>query len=52
MEAKLVSPVSVGGGAMVKVPRAQGQAVASLITVGLNQTWRSSDSLDLEIRDL
>jgi hypothetical protein len=51
-EAKLVSPVSVGGGAMVKVPRAQGQAIASLITAGLHPTWRSSDSLDLEIRNL
>lgn len=52
LEAALVSPVAHGGGAMVRVPRAQGQAVAALINTGLEQAWRSSDSLSLEIESL
>lgn len=52
LEATLISPVAHGGGAMVKVPRAQGQAVAALIDTGLDQAWRSSDSLSLEIESL
>ncbi len=52
LEATLVSPVADGGGAMVKVPRAQGQAVAALINTGLDQACRSSDSLSLETESL
>lgn len=52
LEATLVSPVAHGGGAMVKVPRAQGQAVAGLINTGLDQEWRSSDWLSLETESL
>jgi hypothetical protein len=49
LEATLVSPVAHGGGAMVKVPRAQGEAVAALINAGLDQTWLSpTDSLSLK----
>jgi len=43
--ATIISPVSQGGGAMVKVPRAQGQAVEALIAGGLAEDWRSSDGL-------
>jgi hypothetical protein len=51
--AKLVSPVCPARfGAQVKVPRAQGQAIAALIATELTQDWRSSDSLPLEIEDL
>lgn len=52
LEATLVSPVAHGGGALVKVPRAQGQAIATLINTGLDQAWRSSDSLSLAIESL
>lgn len=52
LAAALVSPVAHGGGAMVKVPRAQGQAVAALINTGLDQAWRSSDSLSLTTESL
>lgn len=52
LAATLVSPVAHGGGAMVKVPRAQGQAVTTLISTGLSQTWQSSDSLSLAIGNL
>jgi len=52
LEATLVSPVAHGGGAAGKVPRAQGQAVAALINTGLDQAWRSSDSLSLETESL
>jgi hypothetical protein len=49
LEATLALPEVHGGGAMVKVPRAQGQAVAALIDRGLDQDWRSSDSLSLKM---
>ena len=52
LEATLVSPVASGGAAMVRVPRAQGQAVAALIDAGLHHTWRSSDSLSLQTERL
>ncbi len=52
LEATLVLPIARGGGAMGKVPRAQGQAVAALINTGLDQAWRSSDSLSLETESL
>jgi len=50
--ATLVSPISAGGGAMVKVPRAQGQAVSQLINAELDDSWKSSDSLGLRIESL
>jgi hypothetical protein len=52
LEASLVSPVSHGDGALRKVPCAQGQAVAALINTGLDQAWRSSDSLSLKTENL
>jgi hypothetical protein len=52
LEATLVSPIAHGGGAMVKVPKAQGQAVAALITTGLDGAWRSSDGLTLKAESL
>jgi hypothetical protein len=52
LAATLVSPVAHGGGAMVKVPRAQGQAIAALICTGVSQAWQSSDSLSLVTRNL
>jgi hypothetical protein len=51
--AKLVAPVCPPySGAQGKVPRAQGQAIGALIATGLNQDWRSSDSLSLAIENL
>jgi hypothetical protein len=52
LTATLVSPVSFCGGAMVTVPRAEGQAVAELIKDGLKEPWRSSDGLSLKISTL
>jgi hypothetical protein len=56
LKATLVSPVfsrvADGGDARVKVPPAQGEAVAALINSGLDQDWRSSDSLPLEFKCL
>jgi hypothetical protein len=52
LAATLVSPVAHGGGAMVTVPRAQGQAIAALITASIDQTWQSSDSLNLTTESL
>jgi hypothetical protein len=52
LAATLVSPVAHGGGAMAKVPRAQGQAIAALINKGLDPTWQSSDRLSLETEHL
>lgn len=52
LAARLLSPVIQGGGAMVKVPRAQGQAVTALIDAGLPEMWQSSDSLCLSVCEL
>lgn len=52
MHAMLVSPVSVGGGAMIKVPRAQGQAIAALVDGAIGNDWRSTDGLRLEVENL
>jgi hypothetical protein len=52
LSAKLVCPVNKGGPAQVKVPRAQGEAIAELLTRGLNQNWRSSDNLKLRVSQL
>jgi hypothetical protein len=43
----LLSPISHGGGAMVKVPRAQGQALAAVVDGTFNGSWRSSDGLEI-----
>jgi len=46
--AMLISPVSSGGGSMVKVPRAQGQTIADLFASGVVvDEWRSQDDLGL-----
>ena len=52
LTAVLVSPVAQGGADQVKVPRAEGQAIDSLINTGLDQEWRSSDSLSLAFESL
>lgn len=49
IRATLVSPVYHGRGAMKKVPRAEGQAVAELIKAGLRGAWQSSDGLSLKV---
>ena len=53
-KATLVSPDARGRGVGVrqKVLSALGQAVAALINSGLDQAWRSSDSLPLEFKRL
>lgn len=52
ISARLVSPVADGGGAMVKVPRAQGQIVARLVGPGLEEGWRSTDGLAFKVENL
>ena len=48
----LATPESVGG-AMVKAPRAQGQALATIAETGaLPPDWVSSDGLALEVKRL
>ena len=44
----LLMPESVGGGAMRKTPRAQGEALAALLNGSLTTRWRSSDGIGLE----
>jgi hypothetical protein len=48
----LLSPVAQGGGSMVKVPRAQGQALDALVSGSLSETWRSSDGLTLRTENI
>jgi len=52
INATLVSPIADGKGNMMKVPRAQGEAINALIKTGLDQSWRSSDGLSLRFKDL
>lgn len=52
VHAVLVAPVGEGGGALKKVPRAQGQAIATLINDGLTNDWRSSDGFALQFTEL
>ena len=52
VEAELVAPISRGGGAMVRVPRASGEAIAAFVANELHDLWRSSDDLSLEIEVL
>lgn len=52
LKATLASPAADGGGAMVKVPRAQGEAIEALIEGGIDEDWRSSDSLKIEFECL
>jgi len=47
-DALLLMPASVGGGAMVKTPRAQGEALASLLGGSLSSGWTSTDGLSLD----
>ncbi len=46
-DAWLLSPIVVGGGAMVKSPRAQGEALAALLRGEVSSGWTSSDGLAL-----
>jgi hypothetical protein len=53
IEAMLVFPVARSrDGAQTKVPRAQGQIIASLISGGLDKSWCSSDQLPVHIEEL
>lgn len=52
VNATLVSPIADGKGNMMKVPRAQGEAINTLISAGLDQAWRSSDGLSLQFKIL
>lgn len=47
-EAWLLTP-EAGPGAMVKSPRAQGEALAAFVRGDLNEGWRSSDGLRLDV---
>ena len=52
VDAFLLSPESVPG-AMVKAPRAQGEALAEIAATGsLGAEWRSSDGLKMEVTRL
>lgn len=46
-EVVLLMPERVRGGAMVKAPRSQGEALSALISGKLNQRWCSSDGLGI-----
>lgn len=46
-DAVLLVPECAGGSAMIKVPRAQGEAMVALVKGELNEGWRSSDGLAL-----
>lgn len=48
----LLSPIAHGGGAMVKVPRAQGQALAAVVAGDINESWRSGDGLSVRMENL
>ena len=43
----IFSPRCAGGGAMVKGPRAQGEALAAFLDGSLTSGWRSGDGLAL-----
>jgi len=44
----IVAPEATRG-AMVKAPRAQGEAIAAFLAGGLNDDWQSSDGLRLHL---
>ena len=47
-DAAIVAPEATRG-AMVKAPRAQGEAIAAFLAGGLNDDWQSSDGLRLHL---
>jgi hypothetical protein len=47
-EAILLSPLIAGGGAMVKAPRAQGEAFSAVLRGEFSADWRSSDGASIE----
>ena len=51
-EVVLLMPEPVQGGAMVKAPRSQGEAISTLISGKLNQGWRSSDGLEIYLEKI
>ena len=51
-DALLLMPASGGGGAMVKTPRAQGEALARLLRGSLTTGWTSTDGLSLDSMSL
>lgn len=52
LRAVLLSPVMVGKGAMVKVPRTQGEAIDALASGRLSSEWRSRDRLGMDVENL
>lgn len=52
-QGRLYIPIGAyGSGAQVKVPRAEGEAFAALLTGHLKPDWKSSDGLSLSVRRL
>jgi hypothetical protein len=51
-DAILLMPASVGGGAMKKAPRAQGEALARLLSGTLTTEWTSTDGVSLDSKNL
>ena len=51
-DALLLMPAGVGAGAMVKTPRAQGEALSALLRGSLLPGWKSSDGVGLDSRAL
>lgn len=50
--ARLITPDTVGGGSMRKVPQAIGEALRALLGAGLWQAWSSSDGTSLNSEPL
>lgn len=48
IDTQLITPVVVGGGSMVKTPRALGEAFSAYIDKTLTSDWRSSDGVTLK----
>ncbi len=47
-DACLFLPIGINGGAMVKTPRAQGEALTALLAGNLDEHWTSSDGATLQ----
>jgi hypothetical protein len=51
-DAMLVTPRTSGGGAMIKSPRAQAQALCAALAGELSTSWTSSEGIGIEARRL
>ncbi|TJW51956.1 MAG: hypothetical protein E5X65_20715 [Mesorhizobium sp.] len=47
VDAQLITPIVVGGGSMVKTPRALGEGFSAYVDKTLTSNWRSSDGASL-----